>query len=161
MTAKEYLWQIEKWQKKIEEIDQQCEDNIERLSQRIATLYNQASGLKAITYDKDRVQTSPENSLQEIIVLIDMAKAEYIQAITTEREVADKKIAKLQGKIDFVVKQIEYLGDSRLVEVLKLRYVSGKRWEQIAVDMRYGFRHVLRLHGQALSAFGDKYKDVI
>ena len=98
MTAKEYLWQIEKWQKKIEEIDQQCEDNIERLGQRIETLYNQASGLKAITYDKDRVQTSPENSLQEIIVLIDMAKAEYRQAITTERKAADKKIAKLQGK---------------------------------------------------------------
>lgn len=161
MTAKEYLWQIERWQQKIERIDNDCIDKIDRLNQRIATLYNQATGMKAITYDKDRVQISPQNSLPEIIVLIDEASREYTRAITTERLKADRDIAKLQQKIDFIVSQIESLDDHRFVEVLKHRYLYGKRWEQIAVDMKYAFRHVTRLHGQALAAFASRYKDVL
>ena len=161
MTAKEYLWQIERWQQKIERIDNDCIDKIDRLNQRIATLYNQATGMKAITYDKDRVQISPQNSLPEIIVLIDETSREYTRAITTERLKADRDIAKLQQKIDFIVSQIESLDDHRFVEVLKHRYLYGKRWEQIAVDMKYAFRHVTRLHGQALAAFASRYKDVL
>lgn len=161
MTAKEYLWQIEKWQKKIIELDEECEDEIERLGQKIAVLYNQASGMKAITYDKDRVQVSPMSSLEELEILIEDAKKEYRKAISTKRKETDRQISKLQGKIDSIISQIEALGDSRHIDVLKLRYVSGKRWEQIAIDMKYGFRHVLRLHGDALSAFADRYKDVL
>ena len=161
MTAKEYLWQIERWQQKIERIDNDCIDKIDRLNQRIATLYNQATGMKAITYDKDRVQISPQNSLPEIIVLIDEASKEYANAITTARLKADRDIAKLQQNIDSIVSQIESLDDHRFVEVLKHRYLYGKRWEQIAVDMKYAFRHVTRLHGQALNAFARKYKDVL
>lgn len=161
MTAKEYLWQIERWQRKIEWIDNESVEKIDRLNQRIAMLYNQATGMKAITYDKDRVQISPQNSLPEIIVLIDEASKEYTKAITTERLKAERDIAKLQQKIDHIVSQIEALDDHRFVEVLKQRYLYGKRWEQIAVDMKYAFRHVTRLHGQALAAFSSRYKDVL
>lgn len=161
MTAKEYLWQIEKWQQKIERIDNDCTEKIERLSQKIDKLYNQATGMKAITYDKDHVQGSPQNSLPEIIVLIDEASKEYSKAITTERLKAERDIAKLQQKIDHIVSQIEALDDHRFVEILKQRYLYGKRWEQIAVDMKYGFRHITRLHGQALAAFMARYKDVL
>ena len=161
MTAKEYLWQIERWQQKIERIDNDCTEKIERISQKIDKLYNQATGMKAITYDKDHVQVSPQNSLPEIIVLIDEASKEYTKAITTERLKAERDIAKLQQKIDCIVTQIETLGDHRFVEILKQRYLYGKRWEQIAVDMKYGFRHITRLHGQALAAFTARYKDVL
>ena len=161
MTAKEYLWQIERWQRKIEWIDNESVEKIDRLNQRIAMLYNQATGMKAITYDKDRVQISPQNSLPEIIVLIDEASKEYTKAITTERLKAERDIAQLQQKIDHIVSQIEALDDHRFVEVLKQRYLYGKRWEQIAVDMKYAFRHVTRLHGQALAAFSSRYKDVL
>ena len=94
-------------------------------------------------------------------MLIDEASREYTRAITTERLKADRDIAKLQQKIDFIVSQIESLDDHRFVEVLKHRYLYGKRWEQIAVDMKYAFRHVTRLHGQALAAFASRYKDVL
>ena len=161
MTAQEYLWPMERWQRKIEWIDNESVEKIDRLNQRIAMLYNQATGMKAITYDKDRVQISPQNSLPEIIVLIDEASKEYTKAITTERLKAERDIAKLQQKIDHIVSQIEALDDHRFVEVLKQRYLYGKRWEQIAVDMKYAFRHVTRLHGQALAAFSSRYKDVL
>ena len=35
-------------------------------------------------------------------------------------------------------------------ELLKRRYIDGDKWERIAVDMNYTFRHVTRMHGQAL-----------
>lgn len=161
MTAKEYLWQIEGWQREIEEIDAAWMGETERLGLKLEALYTQASGVKAITYDKDRVQVSPQNSLQEIVILIEDTSREYSEAITIQRHEAKKKIDELQKKIDAIVEQINALSDTRYVSVLKQRYVYGKRWEEIAVCMRYGFRHVLRLHGQALSAFTAKYKDVI
>lgn len=37
-----------------------------------------------------------------------------------------------------------------LREILLLRYVSGMTWEQIAVTMDLSYRHVCRLHGDAL-----------
>lgn len=37
--------------------------------------------------------------------------------------------------------------------LLHYRYILGYTWERIAVEMNYSFRHVLRLHGEALSKF--------
>lgn len=37
--------------------------------------------------------------------------------------------------------------------VLHYRYIMGYTWEKIAVEMDYVYRHVLRLHGIALSKF--------
>ena len=38
--------------------------------------------------------------------------------------------------------------------LLYLRYIEGKTWEQIAVEMHYTFRHTTRLHGDALREVG-------
>ena len=38
-------------------------------------------------------------------------------------------------------------------EVLIRRYLMGRTWEQIAVEMNYTYRHVTRLHGAALQSF--------
>lgn len=34
--------------------------------------------------------------------------------------------------------------------LIRKRYMEGKRWEQIAVEMGYTYQHVLKLHGRAL-----------
>lgn len=34
--------------------------------------------------------------------------------------------------------------------LLEYRYLNGRTWEQIAVNMQYDYRWVLRLHGKAL-----------
>ena len=52
-----------------------------------------------------------------------------------------------------IVEQIGLLSDGLLVAVLFSRYVDCKTWEQIAVDMGYSYRHVVRLHGEALAKF--------
>jgi len=157
MTAKEYLKQIEKWQAQINNIREKTAGRLEKLQQELEALYTQAQGMRAITYDRDRVQVSPGNTLEDLMVLINDASAEYAKAITTERLTANRKIATLQGKIDKATDLIDSLDDIRYATILRLRYVDCKRWEAIACDMTYTYRHVLRVHGEALQAFSKTW----
>ena len=138
MTAKEYLSKIQTY-KQI----------MQTYAGRIEELYHEASGLKAIVYDKDRVQVSPEQKMEKVFAQIDTEAAKYVRArLRYEREV--------RKRID----QIAAIGGA-YAELLTLRYIDGKRWEEIACMMHYSFRHVTRLHGQALAAFAARYHDVL
>ena len=138
MTAKEYLSKIQTYR-----------TIMQAHADRIDELYHEASGLKAIVYDKDRVQTSPINHMEKLFAQIDAEAEKYVKArLRYEREV--------RKRID----QIANIGGT-FAELLFLRYVDGKRWEEIACIMNYSFRHVTRLHGQALAAFAARYKDVL
>jgi tRNA A37 threonylcarbamoyladenosine dehydratase len=58
---------------------------------------------------------------------------------------------------------IDAIDDVRHAEILRLRYVEGKRLEDIACIMRkrdggmYNYEYIKRLHGYALAAFARKY----
>ena len=39
--------------------------------------------------------------------------------------------------------------------LMRLRYIEGKTWEEIAVAMRYHYRHVLRLHERILQGLAQ------
>lgn len=45
---------------------------------------------------------------------------------------------------------IDTVQDNTLKYLLELRYINGKTFEQIAVDMNYSYMHICRLHGKAL-----------
>jgi len=47
---------------------------------------------------------------------------------------------------------IQKIPDIRYRDVLDKRYIAGKTWEQIAVEMNYTYRRVTQLHGEALKA---------
>ena len=49
--------------------------------------------------------------------------------------------------------RIHQMQDGAEKEVLIRRYLMGRTWEQIAVEMDYTYRHVTRLHGTALQSF--------
>lgn len=139
MTAKEYLSKIQKHRYMME-----------KYSQRIEELYHMASGLKAIVFDKDRVQTSPDNQMENIFVMIDAEARKYARArIRYEKEA--RKRAEQIAKLDNVLH----------IKILTMRYIDGMRWEEIACEIGYSFRHVTRLHGEALAAFTAMYKDVL
>lgn len=50
---------------------------------------------------------------------------------------------------------INAVKDERLKALLYERYINGKTWEQIAVQLNYSWRQTIRLHGIALSAVKD------
>jgi DNA-directed RNA polymerase specialized sigma subunit len=51
-----------------------------------------------------------------------------------------------------ILRTIMQLDDRRQRLVLMEYYIEMKTWEQVAVDMNYAFRHVIRLHGMALKS---------
>lgn len=51
-----------------------------------------------------------------------------------------------------IVEQIGKVADPLLQEILYSHYVDGKRFEEIAVNIGYSWRHTIRKHGEALQA---------
>lgn len=49
--------------------------------------------------------------------------------------------------------RIHKMQDGAEKEVLIRRYLMGRTWEQIAVEMDYNYRSVLKIHGRALRSF--------
>ena len=52
-----------------------------------------------------------------------------------------------------MVAAIKAVADPECQTLLELRYLCFKSWEQIAVAMGYGVRHVYKLHNSALETF--------
>lgn len=49
--------------------------------------------------------------------------------------------------------RIHQMQDGAEKELLIRRYLMGRTWEQIAVEMNYNYRSVLKIHGRALRSF--------
>lgn len=56
---------------------------------------------------------------------------------------------------------IEKLDDNVEKLVLYKRYFNNESFEQISVEMNYSWRHIHRLHSEALKNFDKIYNDVI
>lgn len=80
-------------------------------------------------------------------------------AVKLADELADLEGNLLRTKSELWRKRaeiLELLGKVRNPEhyqLLCMRYVQLERWEAIAYDMGYSWRHTLRLHGEALLEF--------
>lgn len=138
MTAKEYLSKIYTYRRSLQRIEEHIEE-----------LYNEAAGLKAITYDKDKVQVSLDNRMETIIVRIDEQAKEW----------RDLKL-RYEQELRARVAMIDGLDRADYSEILRLRYVEGERMmrlEEIAVRMSLSYERVRHLHGEALEAFRKKY----
>lgn len=61
----------------------------------------------------------------------------------------DEKQKKWEARRE-IMKAIEELPNETEKCILIDRYINGKKWEEIAVDMSYSYQHVIRLHGNAL-----------
>ena len=62
----------------------------------------------------------------------------------------EKESIEMRQLMQEVKAAINTIPDETLKQLLELRYINGYTWEQIAVKMNYTWRHVLRLHGEAL-----------
>lgn len=135
MKPKEYLLEATKYRRLAQAISDQIEE-----------LRHQMAGIGAIRYDKDHVQTSPVNRMELLMPRLIRMEEKYIRTL-----------ARYNAEVLKRTKQIESLDDPRYVELLTLRYIRDLTWEEIAEAMTYEVRHVYRLHGEALQAFGHKH----
>ena len=69
----------------------------------------------------------------------------------------DALISQLEQEQAMAVRQYKEIHDKMQdgaeKEVLIRRYLMGRTWEQIAVEMDYNYRSVLKIHGRALRSF--------
>lgn len=74
--------------------------------------------------------------------------AEHILQVVDELERQRTELAQLRLEIGAAIASVS---DARLRELLMLRYIDGRTWEQVAETMGYNARWVRRLHGHALA----------
>ena len=138
MTVKEYLQQIYR-----------CDCEIKRIKDQINRIHDEMYSLSSPSAQTDiRIQTS--TSGDSMLRLI--AKADEITRDLHERE---ERLCTLRAQI---CRQIEELEDERYRHLLYMRYSAMCTWEEIAVDMHMVVRHIYRLHGDALQAFGKIHR---
>lgn len=140
MTAKEYLSQLKDYRRSLKAMELQMQE-----------IYLQASQIKAIRYDKDRVQSSVSSSaMEQCLIRLEEIGNQYATKIIQYRA----EVAKREGMIDSMDKKI-------YVHVLRLVYINGLSLSQTADVIGKSWRHTARLHGWALEQFKKKYADVI
>lgn len=87
----------------------------------------------------DMPHGTDQKDLSDYIVLvdqqIDLLKAERLEGIKIYADI-EERIRKMQ--------------DDNEQEVLRLKYIRGMTWEEVAVEMRYTFQHTHRIHKRAL-----------
>ena len=142
MTAKEYLSKIQTYRRIMDTYALHLEE-----------LYHEAAGVKAIVYDKDRVQVSPENRFEELMVRLDAEAEKWAKARMRYEAEVRKRIDQIAG-----MERQEY------AQILHMRYVDGMNLLQITLAIkdadggqRYSYDHVKHMHGWALNAFQKKY----
>lgn len=85
---------------------------------------------------------SQQSDLSDYMVLLD----EQIDRLKQER----LKKARTREQIDLAIRRMENPDEQR---VLRLRYLWGLKWEEVAVKMNYSWKQIHRLHGSALDNF--------
>lgn len=85
---------------------------------------------------------SSHSDLSDYIAIMD----EQIELLKEERL---EKVRCYQG-IESQIRQMENEDEQ---EVLRLRYIKGLKWEEVALKMNYSWKQVHRIHSSALKSF--------
>lgn len=126
MTPKEWLMRGRGIEREIKALEQSQRAAYERLTRATTSL------------DKVSVRATKDPHLFDAYA----ALSDKIQART----------AALIGVRVEIIQATEKLDDANQRTLLIERYVNGKTWERICVDMRYSWMQVHRIHGAALQA---------
>ena len=135
MTTKEYLQQIGKLNKMI---------NNKMIE--LAQMKEMAYSIKAVGTD-ERVMSSSDP---------DKTGCAYAKI----EEMEEKINGMIDNYVDTkekIINQIESIEDENLYNILFLKYIAKKRYEDIAVEIDKSWRQTIRLHGTALKKFEEKY----
>ena len=98
---------------------------------------------KAIVYDKDKVQVSPEDKFSDICARISDMQEELGESMLKAKQMTAERM-------------IRNLSDPDEREVMRWYYMTlydnrPLTWQDVAIRMNYYRRHVIRIHGNALA----------
>ena len=130
MTPKEYLLQYRDAVHRAAAAQDHL-DELRAMAERITPNYGSSGGGSHQTGDK-----------------LGAAVAKLVDA---ESRVSDE-LEMLEATEREVIGTVNKVEDSTLHTLLYERYINGKTWEQIAVELGYSWRQTVRLHGRALQA---------
>lgn len=108
--------------------------------------------LKAQTYDKDRVQSSPR---------ADGLENDVIKYINKWEAMVNETIAKRQELMTLrrqALNTMQYIVSDKQRDLLNLRYIQCKDWETIADKLEIEVNSAYRLHKRAVMSFGVAMK---
>ena len=108
---------------------------LEQIQFKLKELEERKSSIKSMIISDINVQTSHNNnSIENLLIKIE----EY-----------NKKEIELYNKQLEIENCINSLDATERI-IARSRYIEGKTFEQIAVDLNYSWRHTVRIHGKIL-----------
>lgn len=113
--------------------------NIEILNHQLEELKKE-EGMKGVAYDD--VKISETNKFHS------QTEETAIKNIELEKLI-NKKKEKLQNKLDTLDKLTEGLNKVER-EIIRMYYIEGKQWWQIAYEVKYSERHCRRIRSEAI-----------
>ncbi len=140
MKAKEYLQQLKRLDTVINQKIKELED-----------LCAKYSGISGIDYSKGKIQTNPSGEAS--FVKMTDRKVDLEAEIRTE-------IDNFVNEKHKIINRIQALKNTDHINLLFKRYVEFKKFEVIAIEMNFTYQYVLELHGYALKAFEETYKNL-
>ena len=135
MTAKEYLRTL-RW----------TELSIETRKDELRRLDAEYTYLSGISYDRDRVQTSPSGD----------AFPQSDRRIDLAIKIREDILAMQKLRTDIIGK-ITGLDNPLYSQVLLERYVNYLSFDDIADKMHYSYVYITHIHGEALQEFARRY----
>ena len=136
MTDREYLNQLKN-------IDRRIKDKIEEEQRWRDIATNTTTKLSDM-----KVQTSKDP---------DPMGSAITKAVTYQRESAELAAALVELK-NTITTQIDNIEDDKAYLILKMVFVQGKDFSEVAVELKRSYRHTLREVDNAVKKFGDKYR---
>lgn len=105
---------------------------------------------KALTYDKDRVQVSPDDIFSKTCAAISDLEMELGQSIMI--------LAKKQMQAEQLIRKIDDSNERKVMRYYYLTVIDGHvpTWNQVGIRMNYYESYVKKLHGQALLSLAKK-----
>lgn len=137
MTDREYLNQLKN-------IDRRIKDKLEEEQRWRDIATNTTSKLSDM-----KVQTSKDP---------DPMGTAITKAVQYQRESAELAVKLVELK-NTITMQIDCIGDDTAYNILKMLFVQGKNYSQVAVELDRSYRHTVREIDVAIKKFGDKYRE--
>lgn len=110
---------------------------------------------KAVTYDKDKVQVSPEDILARSAAEIVEMQEELGRSILI--------LKRKKARAESMIIQLESSDEREVMRYYYLDSLDGRllKWDDVATKMHREKRQIFRIHGNALSNLSKVLKDVI